>query len=87
MQTQVAKRTDDQRTSGENEIDHDEIDNLAELREARTEDVADGNAELIGRAEASLEQRNVDEAEQREVELREEDDDSHPDTRQSVQRR
>jgi len=85
MQVQVAEWTADGRTGdGEREND-DEADDVAELREARTEDV-DGvcGAERGSRAEAFLEQRNADEAEQREVELCEEDGDAHPRTCQNV---
>lgn len=87
MPTEIAERIADERTNGRLE-NGDEIDDVAELHEDQTEDV-DGTAAVTGcgRAEKGLDQRSVDEAEQREIELREKDGDAYPDARQSIQRR
>lgn len=84
MPTEVAERIVNERAIGGLE-DGNKIDDVAELREDRTEDVDGESAGAErGRAEKSLDERSVDEAEQREVELREEDGDVCPDTRQSA---
>lgn len=82
-ETEVADRVADERTNGRLGSG-DKIDDVTELREDRTEDVESAEC---GRAKENLDQRGTDEAEQREIELREEDGDAYPDARQSVQRR
>lgn len=85
--TEVADRIADERANGYLE-NGDQIDDVTELHEDRTEDVDGESAGAkCGRAEEDLDRRGADEAEQGAIELRAEDGDAYPDARQNVQRR
>jgi len=81
---EIARGTAD----GELEDGDRQTDDVAELREDRTEDLVDGVPDTErGRAERIVEWRNADETEQREIQLCEKDGDARLHARESVERR
>jgi hypothetical protein len=87
VQIEIAQRTADGKPEGEPEDGDRQTDDLAELREDRTEDLVNGSpGAKRGRAKKNVEWRNADETEQREIELRETDGDARLHAHESVER-